>query len=964
MLKKKTKSKKEGIYMKKVIKIGVALLVTISALSNTSLLFAESVKGVTETSGNIENMVQSTEETINNESNMNEIEVEVSQTIPDSLQPDINIEETTSGVEEFIETTEAISQEEATPQSSQKIQNYALQTNEIIVYTHTELKTAIENPTNGLTVLYLGANITMESGIAIHKDKANITIDGINPETLQRHILTEMNAFGSSDTFYLLTQPAEPAVINIKNVDVVGYNWYGTITIYDNLVGNTINYDNITYKGPQISYNRSGTVKYKDSTITVDGVNEQEVGEVNRVEYEGTVIMNHYVSRAAFAFSGANAGTYVHANADVTFTTDYGYSSGAVNFTQMDNSKFTMKQAANSGVMITGSGIFSMMPGSEMNLLQNAAASTGQLFSWAGAGTDMILNGATVNITTSGTRSSNIMGLSKATMTDSTININDNAVLSSPAITTSGVLTMNNSKINMILAEDVSTTLGVMTSAEVILVDSEININAKKSIDSRGVTFTRASFTNSKLSIEVAGSVSNTAGTSVLIVITTPVIFTASTMYVRLRGDGGKIYEHAGALNIDENSVFDFYTKTSFHVPLTTSSNLTVSKNGKLLIQMNTSYTSFANSVKVNGNVTFDTDSTVEIYTYLGASDGLILFLGTGRQFVIKNPKHVIMYGGVITPKLVSNASPITYNFEGQQMNQWMAIDTPGNTGNFTKMPEHSYQKANKTNYAFQGTIGGGASGVTAVTSSNFQAGDGSNPATYFSFSVTKVRAFSVGRLNVTLDTPHITGTQVTGTSSPNAAIRFEYKSKGVSKTANGVTDGEGNYTIITESQDQAAFTLTANTPYLYQKIVGSITTPPGELKFLNVPSSLQFGPAKIPTTQTLIPRDDSNWKIDVSDTRTANANWQLYTQVTKSLTPADLTKPVLKDALIFIDENNQKVVLDSNQHLVKKAVETDQVSSVQWSAGQGLLLEINPGEIYSTTTYSGEIQWILQDTP
>ena len=88
-------------------------------------------------------------------------------------------------------------------------------------------------------------------------------------------------------------QAANKLILNVivKNMDITGYNYYGIIYVPDSSTyQNTIvEYNNITYIGPQICFHPFGLTRFIDSNITIQEsyATGNEVAECNKVEMGG-----------------------------------------------------------------------------------------------------------------------------------------------------------------------------------------------------------------------------------------------------------------------------------------------------------------------------------------------------------------------------------------------------------------------------------------------------------------------------------------------------------------------------------------------------------------------------------------------------------------------------------------------------------------------------------------------------
>ncbi len=172
----------------------------------------------------------------------------------------------------------------------------------IIVYSGSDLKQVLED-NNGFNYIYLGSNITLDSGIVINEEKENIIIDGTYNGTT--YTLTGMNSILESDTISVNVSNKK---IEIRNMKIIYTNIYGVVYVPLNKSYNQtiIIYNNVTFNGTQLSFNPYGTTQIIDSNITIEDTNSisaQEVCESNQVIIGGsTNITNKSLNNPLFYF--------------------------------------------------------------------------------------------------------------------------------------------------------------------------------------------------------------------------------------------------------------------------------------------------------------------------------------------------------------------------------------------------------------------------------------------------------------------------------------------------------------------------------------------------------------------------------------------------------------------------------------------------------------------------------------
>ena len=216
--------------------------------------------------------------------------------------------------------------------------------NTVVVFSSDELKTVLEKD-NSYNYIYFGSNISLTSGIKIASTKSNIIIDGTYDGTT--YTFTDMKTLNTGDTISATYQTISKVVV--KNLNITGNNYYGVIYVPDtaSLKNIIVEYNNITYTGPQISFHPTGLTRFIDSSITIGDTSlttGNEVAECNKVELGGITVINHSSkSNSSFWFRNANPSLTVLKNSKVTFTSESRelfYGPNDLAFTVASNSTF------------------------------------------------------------------------------------------------------------------------------------------------------------------------------------------------------------------------------------------------------------------------------------------------------------------------------------------------------------------------------------------------------------------------------------------------------------------------------------------------------------------------------------------------------------------------------------------------------------------------------------------------
>ncbi len=162
----------------------------------------------------------------------------------------------------------------------------------VVVFNYDELEAVLQQ-SNTYTLVYLGADITLESGIQILSSKSEVTIDGTYEDL--RYTLTIPYGVWE-DTIYV-AEPTSSINLTVQNVDIDSDNIQGAIFITNNEIFRfvVVNFINITFTGPNLTTCHYSRVFIINSDITIpygDGVvNGYEVAVSRSVTLGGNVNM-------------------------------------------------------------------------------------------------------------------------------------------------------------------------------------------------------------------------------------------------------------------------------------------------------------------------------------------------------------------------------------------------------------------------------------------------------------------------------------------------------------------------------------------------------------------------------------------------------------------------------------------------------------------------------------------------
>lgn len=269
----------------------------------------------------------------------------------------------------------------------------------VVVYNSEQLKTALEAD-NGYTNIFLGANVELTTGIKISKTKSLIIIDGTYNNIT--YTFTDKKSTAASDTISI--QSANTLKVIVQNINIVSYNYYGIIYVpesntYKNVI---VEYNNITYIGPQISFHPTGLTRFINSNITVQTnySTGNEVAECNKIEIGGNTTITHKsTANSSFWFRNSDPEFKILPNATVKFISENRELFYGVNnliLTVSENSYFSINTHNGMGYGSFGTGNTNIEKNATLIIKQTAK--NGSYPTWYSYGIITINEGAILNM--------------------------------------------------------------------------------------------------------------------------------------------------------------------------------------------------------------------------------------------------------------------------------------------------------------------------------------------------------------------------------------------------------------------------------------------------------------------------------------------------------------------------------------------------------------------------------------
>lgn len=271
--------------------------------------------------------------------------------------------------------------------------------NTVVVFSYAELKTALEQ-NNNYTYVYLGADITLENGIALPSTKLNITIDGTYENV--RHNFEDKKTLATGDTIQI---NAKNNKITVCNMNITGNNYYGILYVPESASYNNVitEYKNIIYVGPQISFNANGITRFIDVDVTINDTSlttGNEIAECNRVEIGGnSTFLHKSKNNSAFWFRNTNPYLKILENAHVTFTSENReliYGTNALSFSVLSNAYFSVTSA--NGMAFGTYGTGTTLLDTNATFILTKTASNGSYPTWYSYGSLTLESNTTLKI--------------------------------------------------------------------------------------------------------------------------------------------------------------------------------------------------------------------------------------------------------------------------------------------------------------------------------------------------------------------------------------------------------------------------------------------------------------------------------------------------------------------------------------------------------------------------------------
>lgn len=411
------------------------------------------------------------------------------------------------------------------------------------------------------------------------------------------------------------------------------------------------------------------------------------------------------------------------------------------------------------------------------------------------------------------------------------------------------------------------------------------------------------------------------------------------------------LFRHDSSTVITTKSGLFYAAGSSSHI----AESFTLEENASFV-----AYKMNSNSIpmfKCKSNFVLKENSTFRLFSELISSTALVYF-GQAANVQINSPKNVVFYnrgGSVFSFQTGSASSPNLISINAEMIRMWNIATSPlSSAGGFSDVPTSEYFKQN---YAenLQMSVKTSGSQVLEVEN-NLSDGDSGYPVTTSSLKILTSNVISIGKIDLTVNQITDQSTSVTGETYPDANLKLEYD--GTSELGTASENGSFAFDLNDKLGVDTNVTVSVNDQFL-TKTQSYVVE--GTVSITNI-SPINFFNFTENGNQSIIFRQNANWALEVTDTRSSGAEWYLYARILNPLTSGNDT---LDNALVF--KQNQIVSGLSQTPLLiftGKWDKDNKVTNVTWENVEGFLLQIDTSKTYNKGDYQTSILWEITTEP
>lgn len=344
--------------------------------------------------------------------------------------------------------------------------------------------------------------------------------------------------------------------------------------------------------------------------------------------------------------------------------------------------------------------------------------------------------------------------------------------------------------------------------------------------------------------------------------------------------------------------------------------------------------------------------------------DGIPLRLtDSGAQAIFNQPDRVFLYSTAGVPLRFAGAGALSITTSA--LNVWSSASWPLAEG-VEPAPSQIWNKGDGTALTLTGTY---QEAANRTLTHNLTVDDpATSQLTADSFNLEKNQLLAFGALSLDIDPTTTSTTALTGGTAASAQLSADYilaDDRGGNVV--GAAGGDGRYVLDGLGGTLAAGSvveLRAASRGLQMRARATVEQGDSTLAFASVPDSMDFGVLPIPGSTTLAGRTSQDFTLSVTDNRPAGSPWRLDASLAGPLAAqVDGQPQALSDAVVYLDDDGEPIPLNEVP-MTLWAQETGGNLDIRWAEGEGVVLRLLPGEIFSGVDYQTTIHWSLIDAP
>lgn len=344
----------------------------------------------------------------------------------------------------------------------------------------------------------------------------------------------------------------------------------------------------------------------------------------------------------------------------------------------------------------------------------------------------------------------------------------------------------------------------------------------------------------------------------------------------------------------------------------------------------------------IYGNFTMNENSILTMtnsYSEAPIDNYGIYFKGLNKNFVLNNPKKLIIYNKKASAIYTDN--PINYSFKIGRINLWTDSYDLSIAGSINNLPDYSWYK--EDDLEISGTF---TTDTTTVLKHNLSDEDLSNLPDLNNFVFQNKKQLSIGNLRVNIGPISDTVRGYT-LASTDVLIKYNNISQIVSSDNNGFFE-------LALTEEVNSITIITNDDFLYKTRI--ITLPyDGEITIMEVDRLIKFDLTS--STNNLFFKTGS-MNIKIIDSRNTN-NYQLFAKIKDVMSSSNGFK--LKDSIVFKTFDNEIINMTTDEKLVYDGVKSDSIINLTYQKDEGILLDLTISALEINEEYETEIIWTVK---